>query len=142
MFARTQALYDELAKTLGVDALPVDQNGGVQLSVGDNSSVVLFAENEISLLLVSPVTALPKQTDYGTALWLLRRNFYDSPIAPFRVSCDIAGNIVVWGRVPVEGMTGKQLSSLLDALAAEADFIREEVEVDDSPDEDEADDAA
>lgn len=136
MFERTQALYDDLAKTLGVDVPPADQNGGIQLSVGDNSTVVLFAEDEFALMLVSPVTALPKQMDYGTALWLLRRNFYDSPIAPFRVSCDVAGNIVVWGRVPVEGMTGKQLASLLDALASEADFIREEVAVDDSPKDD------
>jgi hypothetical protein len=73
---------------------------------------------------------LPKKLDYGTTLWLLRRNFYDSPIAPFRVSCDTAGSIVVWGRVPIEGMTGEALAGLLDALAAEADFIRAEVEVD------------
>lgn len=143
MFARTQVLYDELAKALGVAALPANQDGSIQLSVGDNSSIVMFAEDEFSLMLASPVTALPKQADYGTALWLLRRNFYDSPIAPFRVSCDVAGNIVVWGRVPVDGMTGQQLSSLIDALGAEADFIREEVEVDDSPgdDADEAEDA-
>jgi hypothetical protein len=131
MFKRTQALYDDLAKALGVATLPADANGGVQLTVGENSSVVMFAEDEFTVMLVSPVTALPKQTDYGTALWLLRRNFYDSPIAPFRVSCDTTGNIVVWGRVPVDGMTGKQLAGLLDALAAEADFIRGEVEVDD-----------
>ena len=141
MFKRTQALYDDLAKTLGVATLPADASGGIQLSVGDNSSVVMFAEDEFTVMLVSPVTALPKQTDYGAALWLLRRNFYDSPIAPFRVSCDAAGNIVVWGRVPVDGMTGKQLAGLLDALAAEADFIREEVEVDDGTGADEDEDA-
>ena len=83
--------------------------------------------------MVSPVASLPKEINYGTALWLLRRNFYDSPIAPFRVSCDTAGSIVVWGRVPVDGMTGERLATLLDALAAEADLIREEVEVDDTP---------
>jgi hypothetical protein len=60
----------------------------------------------------------------------LRRNFYDSPVAPFRVSCDTAGSIVVWGRVPVQGMTGESLAALLDALAAEADLIRAEVERD------------
>lgn len=61
-------------------------------------------------------------------IWLLRRNFYDSSISPFRLSCDTAGDIVVWGRVPVEGMTGESLAGLLDALAAEANFMREEVE--------------
>jgi len=129
MFKRTQSLYAALAKTLGVGALPADDNGGVQLSIGNNSTVTLFAEDEFTLMLVSPVMPLPKNLDYGTTLWLLRRNFYDSPIAPFRVSCDTAGSIVVWGRVPVEGMTGEALAGLLDALAAEADFIRQEVEV-------------
>lgn len=128
MFKRTQLLYAALAKTLGVAALPADDNGGVQLSIGDNSSVTLLAEDEFTLMLVSPVMPLPKNVDYGTTLWLLRRNFYDSPIAPFRVSCDTAGNIVVWGRVPIEGMTGEGLAGLLDAIGAEADFIRGEVE--------------
>ena len=128
MFKRTQSLYAALAKTLGVAALPADENGGIQLTIGNNSTVTLFAEDEFTLMLVSPVMALPKNLDYGTTLWLLRRNFYDSPIAPFRVSCDTAGSIVVWGRVPVEGMTGEALAGLLDALAAEADFIRAEVE--------------
>ena len=133
MFQQTEALYQDLAKTLGVDALPADQNGGVQLTVGDHSSVILFAEDEFTVLMVSPVTTLPKDINYGTTLWLLRRNFYDSPIAPFRVSCDKAGSIVVWGRVPVDGMTGEQLAKLIDALATEGDLIRDEVEVDTSP---------
>jgi hypothetical protein len=130
MFKRTQALYAALAKTLGVATLPADDNGSVQLSIGDNSTVNIFAEDELTLMLVSPVMPLPKNVDYGTTLWLLRRNFYDSPIAPFRVSCDTAGTIVVWGRVPIEGMTGEGLAGLLDAMGAEADFIRAEVETD------------
>jgi len=132
MFERTEALYAELAKTLGLGSLPPSENGGIELAVGDNSTVVLFAEDEFTLLVASPVTALPKQIDYGRALWLLRRNFYDSPIAPFRVSCDRAGSIVLWGRVPVDGMTGEQLATFIDALASEADLIREEVEVDET----------
>jgi len=128
MFKRTQSLYAALAKTLGVGALPADENGGVRLSVGENSTVTLFAEDEFTLMLVSPVMALPKTMDYGSTLWLLRRNFYDSPITPFRVGCDTVGNITLWGRVPVEGMTGESLASLIDALAAEADNIREELE--------------
>ena len=138
MFERTRALYDDLATTLGVAALPADASGSVQLSVGENSTVALFAEDEFTLLLASPVTELPRQVDYGRILWLLRRNFYDSPIAPFRVACDTAGNVVVWGRVPVEGMTGEQLAKLLDALAEEADLIREEIEVDEGADEEDA----
>jgi len=128
MFKRTQSLYAALAKTLGVAALPADDNGSVQVSIGENSTITMFAEDEFTLMLVSPVMPLPKNVDYGTTLWLLRRNFYDSPIAPFRVSCDTAGSIVVWGRVPIEGMTGEGLAGLLDAIAAEADFIRGELE--------------
>lgn len=127
MFKRTQDLYAALAKTLGVATLPADENGGIQLTVGINSSVILFAEDEFTLMLVSPVMPLPKNPDYPTVLWLMRRNFYDSPIAPFRVSCDTAGSIIVWGRVPIEGMTGEALARLIDALGAEADFIRKEL---------------
>ena len=128
MFKRTESLYAALAKTLGVGALPADDNGGVRLSIGENSTVTLFAEDEFTLMLVSPVMPLPKNLDYGAILWLLRRNFYDSPITPFRVSCDTVGTITVWGRVPVEGMTGESLAGLIDALAAEANNIREELE--------------
>lgn len=65
MFERTRALYDDLATTLGVAALPADASGSVQLSVGENSTVALFAEDEFTLLLASPVTELPRQVDYG-----------------------------------------------------------------------------
>ena len=130
MFKQTQSLYAALAKTLGVSTLPSDDNGGVSLSVRGNSTVTLFAEDEFTLMLVSPVMALPKNLDYGTNLWLLRRNFYDSPLTPFRVACDAAGTITLWGRVPVQGMTGEALASLIDALAAEADNIREELQTD------------
>src|SRR5262249_16984191 len=130
MFKCTQALYAALAKTLGAATLPADDSGAVQLTVGDNSTVNLFAEDEFTLMLVSPVMPLPKKVGYGATLWLLRRNFYDSPIAPFRVSCDTAGSVIVWGRVPIEGMTGEALAGLIDSLAAEANLIREELEID------------
>jgi Tir chaperone protein (CesT) family len=127
MPGRTQTLYADLAKALGLKALPADNNGGIQLSVGDTSTVILFAENDETLLLAAPVAALPKQPDYGVMLWLLRRNFYDSPIEPFRVSCDTEGNIILWGRLPMSGLTGAALAALIDAVATEADRVREEV---------------
>jgi hypothetical protein len=134
MFDSTKALYAELAKTLGVATLPADDSGSITLTVGDTSTVVIFAEDAFSLMLVSPVAALPKTMNYGTMLWLLRRNFYDSPLAPFRVGCDTAGSIILWGRVPTDGMTGAQLAKVIDALATEADLVRAEVEVDDGTD--------
>ena len=35
MFPNIQALFDELAKAIGVDTLPANQDGGVQLTVGE-----------------------------------------------------------------------------------------------------------
>lgn len=132
MFQSTKDLYADLAKALGVAELPADEQGSVQLTVGENSTVVIFAEDAQSVMLVSPVMELPAAIDYGRVLWLLRRNFYDSPLAPFRIGCDTASSIVIWGRVPVAGLTGKELANLIDAVATEADLIREEVEVDES----------
>ena len=131
MPGRTQALYADLVKSLGIAVLPADNNGSMQLAVGETSTVVLFAENDETVLVVSPVAALPKQPDYGVTLWLMRRNFYDSPIEPFRVACDTEGNIILWGRLPVAGLTGAALAALIDAVATEADRIRGEVAMDD-----------
>jgi len=127
MPGRTQALYADLAQSLGLKTLPADNNGGIQLTVGDASTVILFAQNDETLLLAAPVAALPKQPEYGLTLWLLRRNFYDSPIEPFRVSCDTEGNIILWGRLPMAGLTGAALAALIDAVATEANRVREEV---------------
>lgn len=127
MFDSTRALFTDLAQTLGLPELPAGDSGSVQLMVGETTSVIIFPEDPSTILVAVPVMALPKALDYGRALWLLRRNYYDSPIAPFRVSCDTVGNIVVWSRVPVEGMTGEALVKILDALGTEADAIREEV---------------
>ena len=137
MSPSAQALYAQLAKALGIDAVPADAQGIVQLEVGDDGRVVLIPEDAYSLMLMSPVAALPKAMDHGTLLWLMRRNFHDSPLAPFRVGCDSAGNLVVWGRMPIDGMSGEQLVGLLDALAAEAALIREEIATDESADDDE-----
>ena len=134
MSPTAQALYAQLATALGVEAIPADAQGIVQLDVGDDGRVVLVPEDAYSLMLMSPVAALPQAIDQGTLLWLMRRNFHDSPIAPFRIGCDSAGNLVVWGRMPMDGMSGEQLAALLDAVAAEAALIREEIATDESAD--------
>lgn len=130
MFKNTQALFADLAKTLGVAELPADDSGGIELSIGEDATVVLFAEDESTVMLVSPVMALPREPNYGQVAWLLRRNFYVSPLAPFRVACDPAGNLVIWGRVPIDGMTGSELAALVDAVASEADLMRSELSTD------------
>lgn len=133
-----RTLYAELATALGVDSLPAAADGSLQLSLGDTSTVYLFAESAEQLLLMSPVMVLPQNLDYGSMLWLLRRNFHDSPIAPFVVACDAAGGLVLWGRLPVARLSGEALAGVLDALGEEADLIREELEQDeDGGDDDE-----
>ena len=127
MHERTRALYAELAAALGLEALPADENGGVQLTVGGDSSVVLFGETAFNLMIVAPIAPLPQTPDYGTMLWLLGRNMYTSDLAPFRIACDEGGTLILWGRVPIEGMTGTALAGLVDTLGGEARRIREAV---------------
>ncbi len=136
MSPSAQALYTQLAKAIGVPEIPADANGIVQLTVGEGGTVMLVPEDAYSLMLMSPVGPLPGSMNGGTLLWLMRRNFHDSPLAPFRIGADKAGTVVVWGRMPIDGMSGEQLAGLLDALAAEAALIREEIEVDETPDTD------
>ncbi|HEY8289471.1 MAG TPA: CesT family type III secretion system chaperone [Acetobacteraceae bacterium] len=128
MLERTRALYAELAAALGVDELPADDNGGVQLTIGDDITVVLFAEFDRTLLIVLPLAALPEQAGYTLAFWLLRQNLYTSDIAPFTLACDAAGTLVLWGRMPVSELTGATLAGLIDAVAVEARRIRGEIE--------------
>ncbi len=127
MLERTRELYAELAAALGLAALPPDANGGVQLDVGADTTVILYGENDAALLVVVPIMQLPSDVSPGVTLWLLRRNFYDSGIAPFALACDAAGTLVLWGRVPIDGLTGARLAGLLDAVGAEARTVRNEV---------------
>jgi Tir chaperone protein (CesT) family len=138
MHESIQKLYAELAKELGVDTIPADANGIVQLTIGENSTLVLVPEAADRLMVLSPVCTLPAQLDRGRVQWLLHRNFHNSELAPFRIACDDAGTVVIWGRIPVEGMSGENLAGWLDAVGAEGDLIRGELEIDDTPDDDTA----
>lgn len=124
----TRALFDALAQALGLPSLEPDARGGVQLTVGERRPVYLFSQSDGYLLIAAPAVALPRQPDYATTLWLLHRNFYDSDLAPFRVAADAGGTLVLWGRVPVQGLTGPALAGLVDAVAAEAQRIHDEVQ--------------
>jgi hypothetical protein len=127
MLELVRALFAELAMVLGVADLPVDNNGAVQLTVGDDTAVALFAQLDRTLLIVLPLGPLPPMTDYTLAFWLLRRNLYASDLAPFTLACDEAGTLVLWGRVPLSDLTGESLAHLIDALAAEARRIQENI---------------
>ncbi len=137
MSPSAQALYTQLAKALGVESVPADARGIVQLDVGDEGRIVIVPEDAYTLMLMSPVARLPATMDEGTLLWLMRRNFHDSPLAPFRIGCDSAGSLVVWGRMPMDGLTGEQLVGLIDAIGAEATLIREEIATDENAEDDE-----
>lgn len=123
----TRALYADLAKALGVAELQPDANGGIQLSIGEDTTVVLFGQDDTQLLIVVPIVALPREPDYAVVAWLLRRNFYDSDLLPFRIAADKHANLVLWGRVPLPGLTGARLAGLLDVVAGEVGRIRAEV---------------
>jgi len=116
---RTRALYADLAKALGTDSLPPDNNGAIQLTIGEQT-VILMGGDDVTVMVVAPVAELPRELEYGAALWLLKRNFYDSDIAPFVAACDAAGTVILWARIPIEGQTGETLATLLDAVAEEA----------------------
>ncbi len=125
---RSRALYADLAAALGVADLPADNDGGVQLTIGADTSVALFAEQDRTLLIVVPLIPLPRQIDYALAFWLLRQNLYTSDLAPFTLACDAAGTLALWGRLPLSELTGTSLAALIDAVAAEARRIKGEVE--------------
>jgi hypothetical protein len=127
MLELVRALFAELAIELGVEELPVDNNGAVQLTVGEDTTVALFAQVDRTLLVVLPLGPLPADIGYTLAFWLLRQNLYVSDLAPFTLACDEAGTLVLWGRVPLTDLTGASLAALIDALAAEARRIQEDI---------------
>ena len=138
MSPSAQTLYAQLAAALGIAAIPANAQGIVQLDVGDDGRVVIVPEDAFTLMLLSPVAALPPASmDRGTLLWLMRRNFHDSPLAPFRIGCDKGGNLIVWGRMPIDGLSGEQLAGLIDAVVAEAALIREEIATDEGAEDEE-----
>lgn len=124
----TRALFAALAKELGLPGLEPDAAGGIQLTVGENTTVFVYGQSDGFVLIAVPAVALPREPDYATMQWLLHRNFYDSDLAPFRIATDADGTLLLWGRVPVDGLTGPALAGLVDAVAGEAHRIRDEVE--------------
>lgn len=126
-FERTRALYDDLARALGAEAFTPDDNGGIELTVGEDITLVLFAQDDNEVLAVVPLAPLPPDADFALANWLLRSNLYDSDLEPFRVATDADANVLLWGRVPLEGMNGERMAGLIDAVAAAARELRAEL---------------
>jgi hypothetical protein len=103
------------------------QTGEIVVTIEGHSKIWLLEQEDGYFTLALPVMALPPKIGYGEIFWLLRRNFYDSKLLPFRVASDKGANIVLWGRSPLEKLTSEELGVLLNNLIAEAKKIREEL---------------
>lgn len=127
MAETTQQLLNDLADYLKVAQFPRNADGAVELAIGEATPVFLFTEDSHTLMMVCPVMPVPAGFDTDSALWLLRLNFYTSPLAPFRAASDAQGQLLLWGRLPVKGMGGADLAGVLDGLAEHAEMIRGEL---------------
>ncbi|MBC7942165.1 MAG: type III secretion system chaperone [Chitinophagaceae bacterium] len=127
----TSALIAELARCLGVDTLPEANDGAIALAVGDDVTVRLYPLTT-DLMAVVPLAPLPAQPDPARMTRLLASNHFNAPLAPFVVAADVQANLVLWGRVPMAGITGEQLAGLLGRLGGEARRLREVIGVDDA----------
>lgn len=125
---RTRALIAELAAALGLASLPADDDGGYHLKVGAAASdILIYGGDDETILVVAPVAPLPTTPEYGTMVYLLRNNMFDSPLAPFQVAVDDEGALLLWGRMPIAGLTGATLASVIDGLAEQVEEMRAEV---------------
>lgn len=136
---KTRSLIADLALVLELPGLPPDDAGGYRLSIGDDTTVLIYGQNDETLLVVAPLGPLPAEVGYGVTLYLLRMNMFNADIAPFRVAVDDGGGLILWASVPVEALTGDALAGLLGALAERVEEIRREVFEEDDEDEDEED---
>jgi len=125
--AHTQALLDELAPLLGLAALPLNAHGGAALTLGADLPVTLYGEpGERTLFIALALGRLRNEPDYATTAWLFRRNMFDSTLAPFVIAANPQGDLLLWGRLPLPGLSGTMLAAVLDTLAAQGTRIRTE----------------
>lgn len=119
-------LYDELANKLNLEQLTPDSDGGIRFDINEDQ-IIIFDEGESSLLLIVPIAELSPDIDFGSMLWLLRRNLYDSDLEPFRLAVDEAGNLILWGRLTLESISANSLLELMKELSTEAVSLRTEL---------------
>ncbi len=124
-----QNLFNELAQAIQSEPLKLDENGHLKLIVDELNEIFLIPDKKDQLTVMLGVMPLPTNLDYGCYLWLLRKNFHDSSLAPLCVSCDLNGSIVIWGKIPISELTGHSLAGILSLLAEEANVMREELQL-------------
>ena len=139
----TQALMADLAAALNLPDLPLTEDGGVELTVGDDDGAVqMFSQRDSSLLIVAPVGPLPADIGYALALFLLRMNMFNAEMRPFRVAVDEGGGLILWGLLPIAGLSGGRLAEIVGLVADQVAAIRAEAypPEDGEDDEDDEDD--
>ena len=95
---KTRALMADLAKELKLPGLPQDDTGGFELTIGDDTTVLIYGGDDETMLVISPIGPLPDTPDYGLVSYLLRQNMFNSDVAPFQVAVDDGGGVILWAR--------------------------------------------
>lgn len=124
---KTKALIGEFAAALGLGALPPDDDGGYQVTVGEDTDVMIYGGDDETVLVVAPITQLPRNPEYGTVVYLLRNNMFNSPIMPFQVAVDDEGGLILWARLRIAELNGKSLASVVKGLAEQVEEMRGEL---------------
>jgi hypothetical protein len=124
---RTRALIADLARALGLAELPPDNDNGYKLIIRERT-LSLYGSDDESILLVAPLVPLPTDPGYGLTAYLLRKNLFQSDIAPFQVALENAGNLLIWGRLAVADLDGPTLAAVLNRLAERAAEMAGEIE--------------
>lgn len=124
---KTRALMADLAAALNLPGLPQDDNGGFELTIGDDTTVLIYGGDDETMLVVAPIGPLPAEPGYGLVVYLLRQNMFDSDITPFQIAIDSGGNVILWGRLGIEEFTGETLAALIAALAETVSDLKEQV---------------
>lgn len=128
LVGKLRLLLSELKTSIGkITFSEGTQTGEIVVTIEGHSKIWLLEQEDGYFTLALPVLALPPKIGFGEIFWLLRRNFYDSNLLPFRVASDKGANIVLWGRSPLENLTCEELEALLNKLIEEGKKIHEEL---------------
>jgi len=125
---KTRALIAGLASAIGLPSLSSGDDGGYQLTVGEDTDVLIYGGDNETILVVAPIADLPLQPDYGLTVYLLGNNMFDSPLLPFHVAIDDGGGLILWSRLPIERLNGESLASVMNGLAQQVKMMREELQ--------------
>jgi Tir chaperone protein (CesT) family len=124
---KTRALMAEMATAANLPGLPPSDDGGFEITIGEDTSVLIYGENDETLLVVAPVQKLPPAPGYALTAWLLSQNMINSGLEPFRIALDAGSTLVLWGRLALGDLTGERLAGLLGPLSERVKDVRDAV---------------